>query len=83
MTSYARKLTPANFIFLQVCSKFQKHPNISDYARFIAEEDEKQFVGLRHTVAELRNFYSSLHDLIAKNIDKIKRPRNNNASSMY
>nr|XP_039263818.1 proteasome activator complex subunit 3-like [Styela clava] len=71
------------FARAKVASKVIKHPKIHDYARFIAEEDEKQFVSLRHTVAELRNFYSSLHDLIMKNIDKIKKPRNSNLSSMY
>merc|ERR1719369_700607 len=59
----------------KVISQISKRPGVKDYARFIEEEDEKQFVGLRLMVAELRNSCSSIHDLIMKNKDKIMTPR--------
>ena len=68
----------------KVISQLCKRPGVNDYAKFIEEEDEKQFVGLRLMVAELRNACSSIHDLISKNIEKIKAPRNSDTmSSIY
>ncbi|XP_002121893.1 proteasome activator complex subunit 3-like [Ciona intestinalis] len=68
----------------KVISQLCKRPGVQDYKRFVEEEDEKQFVSMRLMVAELRNACSSLHDLINKNIDKIKTPRNRNTmSSIY
>lgn len=68
----------------KVISQVTKRPGVKDYARFIEEEDEKQFVGLRLMVAELRNSCSSIHDLIMKNKDKITTPRGQNMmSSIY
>jgi len=68
----------------KVVSQISKRPGVKDYARFITEEDEKQFVGLRLMVAELRNSCSSIHDLIMKNKDKITTPRGqSNFSSIY
>ncbi|XP_076800085.1 proteasome activator complex subunit 3-like [Clavelina lepadiformis] len=63
----------------KVITQLTKRPGVQDYTRFVEEEDEKQFVGLRLMVAELRNACSSVHDLISKNIDKIKSPRNQSA----
>ena len=68
----------------KVISQLYKRPGVNDYAKFIEEEDEKQFVGLRQMVAELRNSCSSIHDLIIKNIEKIKAPRSSdNINSIY
>lgn len=68
----------------KVVSQLLKRPGVKDYARFVEEEDEKHFVSLRLMVAELRNACSTIHDLISKNIDKIKSPRNNSGiSSIY
>ena len=64
--------------------KVVKRPGIEDYNRFIAEEDEKQFVSLRQMVAELRNSCSSVYDLVEKNRDKITTPRGESGmSSIY
>lgn len=69
-----------------------------DYRRTIVDVDEKQFINLRLTVAEVRNHYvlwckckhgnftfqATLHDLIVKNLEKIKKPRNTGGlESMY
>ncbi|KAL3831993.1 hypothetical protein ACJMK2_023677 [Sinanodonta woodiana] len=67
----------------KLVSKVAKYPHIDDYRQSIRELDEKEFVSLRLTCCELRNHYASLHDLIIKNIDKIKKPRSANAESLY
>ncbi|CAK8676055.1 unnamed protein product [Clavelina lepadiformis] len=67
----------------KIATKIIKNPHVQDYYRYIAEEDEKQFVNFRLMLVDIRNTYSSIHDLILKNIEKIKRPRNSNYGSMY
>jgi len=61
-----------------------KYPHISDYRQAVVELDEKQFLSLRITLVEMRNHYAALHDMINKNLDKIRKPRSeNNHRSMY
>ena len=60
-----------------------KNPEVKDYQRYLAEEDEKQFVNLRLMTVELRNSYSTIQDLFLKNMDKIKAPKGSGFSSMY
>lgn len=64
-------------------AKIAQYPHIDDYRRAIQELDEKEFFSLRLIVAELRNHYATLHDLISKNGDKIRKPRSSNAQSMF
>ena len=68
---------------LQTAAKVVQHPYIIDYYRYIAEEDEKQFVSIRLMIMDIRNNYSSIHDLIIKNIDVIKNPSSSAHSSLY
>ncbi|XP_054169226.1 proteasome activator complex subunit 3-like isoform X2 [Oppia nitens] len=63
-------------------AKVAKYPHV-DYRRTIQEIDEKEFLSLRLVVAELRNHYATLHDMVTKNLDKIKTPRTSNAENMY
>jgi len=68
----------------KIISKVAKYPHVEDYRRTVVELDEKEFISLRLVVTELRNHYASLHDLINKNIEKIKKPRStNNTDNMY
>lgn len=67
----------------KLITKVAKYPHVEDYRRSIKEIDEKEFLQLRLTVAEVRNTYMSVYDLIAKNKEKIKKPRNSNADAMY
>jgi proteasome activator subunit 3 (PA28 gamma) len=67
----------------KIVSKVAKYPHVDDYRRTIQELDEKEFISLRLVVTELRNHYASLHDLIVKNLDKIKKPRSTNTDNMY
>lgn len=39
-------------------------------------------MNFRLVILEVRNHYSTLHDLITKNMEKIKKPRNSNMN-MY
>lgn len=67
----------------KIISKVAKYPHVEDYRQFIEEIDEKEFLSLRLILCELRNHYSILHDMILKNIEKIKKPRNSNIDGMY
>jgi len=64
-------------------AKVAKYPHVEDFRRTIQEIDEKEFLSLRLVVAELRNHYATLHDMITKNLDKIKKPRTSNSETMY
>lgn len=67
----------------QIIAKAAKYPHVEDYRQFVIELDEKEFLSLRLIACELRNHYSTLHDMILKNIEKIKKPRNVNIDGMY
>ena len=45
--------------------------------------DEKEYVSLWLVMCEVRNRYCSLHDLVIKNLEKIKKPRSSNTQSLY
>lgn len=67
----------------KVVSKVAKYPHIDDYRRAVQELDEKEFLSLWLVVSEIRNRYCSLHDIVIKNMEKLKRPRSSNAESLY
>ncbi|XP_008205189.1 proteasome activator complex subunit 3 isoform X3 [Nasonia vitripennis] len=67
----------------KMVSKVAKYPHIDDYRRAVQELDEKEYVSLWLVMCEIRNRYCSLHDLVIKNIEKIKKPRSSNAESLY
>lgn len=50
---------------------------------FVQELDEKEFLSLWLVMCEVRNRYSSLHDIVIKNLEKLKKPRSSNADSLY
>ena len=47
------------------------------------ELDEKEYLSLWLVMCEIRNRYCSLHDIVIKNLEKIKKPRSSNAESLY
>ncbi|KAH8245031.1 hypothetical protein KR032_004261 [Drosophila birchii] len=67
----------------KVVSKVAKYPHIDDYRRAVVELDEKEYLSLWLVVCEVRNRYSSLHDTVIKNLEKLKKPRSSNAESLY
>jgi len=68
----------------KLISKVAKYPHLDDYRRAVHELDEKEYLSLWLVMAEIRNRYCSLHDIVIKNLDKIKKPRPTNAAeSLY
>ncbi|XP_044732505.1 proteasome activator complex subunit 3 isoform X2 [Chrysoperla carnea] len=67
----------------KIVSKVAKYPHISDYRRAVQELDEKEYLSLWLVLSEVRNRYCSLHDIVIKNLEKIKKPRSSNAESLY
>ncbi|CAF3759605.1 unnamed protein product [Rotaria socialis] len=65
----------------ELIKKVVKYPHVEDYRRSVQSLDEKQFVSLRFIALELRNHYTSVHDLLMKNLEKIKTPRTNQTHS--
>ncbi|XP_072949096.1 proteasome activator complex subunit 3 isoform X2 [Epargyreus clarus] len=67
----------------KIVSKVAKYPHIDDYRRAVKELDEKEYLSLWLVMCEIRNRYCSLHDIVIKNLEKIKKPRSSNADSLY
>jgi len=68
----------------KLVSKLEKYPHIPDYHQSIVELDEKEYINLRLCCLDLRNSYAILHDMITKNLEKIKTPRStNHMSSLF
>ena len=63
--------------------KIIKYPNVADYTRGLAENDEKQINATRFWILDLRNTYALLYDVLSKNMDKILKPRSHNTATMY
>jgi len=66
----------------KLVSKVQKYPNILDYRQSVMELDEKEFINLRLCCLDLRNNYAILHDMIIKNLEKIKTPRTSHHNNL-
>ncbi|CAH1732486.1 proteasome activator complex subunit 3-like [Aphis gossypii] len=64
-------------------TKVFKYPYIEDYRCTVAELDYKQYFYLTHTLCDICNTYKTLHDIVIKNIEKIKKPRSSNTDSLY
>ncbi|CAH4027272.1 proteasome activator complex subunit 3 isoform X1 [Pieris brassicae] len=67
----------------KIVSKVAKYPHIEDYRRAVKELDEKEYISLWLVMCEIRNRYCSLHDIVIKNLEKIKKPRSSNAETLY
>jgi len=67
----------------KVITKIAKYPHVEDFRQTVVELDEKQALSIRLIAVELKNHYAVLHDIICKNWDKIKKPRNINHDTMY
>ncbi|KAF9229062.1 proteasome activator pa28 REG alpha/beta subunit [Gyrodon lividus] len=67
----------------KICSKLIKYPNIEDYTLALKEHDEKQLFFARQNLADIRNVYAVITDILHKNITKIRSPRGNNRAGLY
>uniref|UniRef100_A0A3Q2CIJ7 Proteasome activator complex subunit 3 n=1 Tax=Cyprinodon variegatus TaxID=28743 RepID=A0A3Q2CIJ7_CYPVA len=81
--SYLDQISRHYFTHLCLSNMFFFFLNQEDYRRTVTEIDEKEYISLKIIVSELRNQYVTLHDMILKNIEKIKRPRSSNADALY
>lgn len=59
----------------QLISQVAKYPHCEDFRLGLIEEDEKFRLILCLILHEIRDRYTRLHDLIIKNLDKIKNPK--------
>ncbi|XP_022662829.1 proteasome activator complex subunit 3-like isoform X1 [Varroa destructor] len=68
----------------KIVAKVAKYPFVEDLRKTVDEIDERHYFSLRLIVQELRNNYAGLHDMLTKNLEKIKKPRSSNATeSLY
>lgn len=67
----------------KVISKVAKYPHIGDYRQSVKELDEKEYLSLWLVLCEIRNRYCTLHDIVTKNLEKIKKPRSSNNEALY
>ncbi|XP_050062063.1 proteasome activator complex subunit 3-like isoform X7 [Aphis gossypii] len=72
-----------NLFRAQLISKVCKYPLIEDYQYAVAELDERQCFFLSLAMHDARNSYSTMHELVIKNFDKIKKPRSSNNDCLY
>jgi len=82
-SSYLDQVTRYYLQRARIITKIAKYPHIEDYRQSIKELDERQMLNLQNAILEMRNHYASLHDIIIKNMDKIKVPRSSNTVNMY
>lgn len=65
-------------------AKAAKYPHNQDFRIAVQEGDQRFYWSLCLTLTDVRNYYVSLHDLVTKNMSKIKTPRNaDNTYTMY
>ncbi|KAJ3608359.1 hypothetical protein NHX12_025407 [Muraenolepis orangiensis] len=81
--SYLDQISRYYITRAKLVSKIAKYPHVEDYRLTVSEIDEKEYISLKIIVSELRNQYVTLHDMILKNIEKIKRPRSSNTEALY
>lgn len=67
----------------RIVTKIAKYPHVEDYRRAMLDTDEKQFINIRLVIIELRNNFATLHDMLFKNLEKIKKPRTSHTELMY
>lgn len=82
-TSYLRRFSTYYSTRAKLVSKIVKYPQVEDYLRTIAEVDENEYLSVRQILLHVRNQYATLHDVILKNIEKIKTPRSTNTDNLY
>jgi len=67
----------------RLIAKTAKYPHVMDLKQSCCELDEKMFMTGRLVANELRNHYTVVHDILIKNMEKIKKPRAESMNTMY
>lgn len=73
--AYIEKINQYHGNRTRVIAKISKYPAVIDYWQGLGELDEAFYTDLRLHLVEMRNQYSTIHDLLLKNEEKIKNPR--------
>lgn len=81
--SYLRRFSTYYNTRAKLVSKIVKYPQVEDYRRTVVEVDENEYLSVRQILLHVRNQYATLHDVILKNIEKIKTPRSTNTDNLY
>ncbi|XP_060038619.1 proteasome activator complex subunit 3-like [Erinaceus europaeus] len=81
--SYLRRFSNYYSTRARLVAKMVKYPQVEDYRSTVAEVDENEYLSVLQILLHVRNQYATLHDVILKNIDKIKSPRSSNTDSLY
>lgn len=58
-----------------VVAKIIDYPEVEDYKFEVQELDKRECMGLWIVLSTARNHYCLMHDIITKNIDKLKKPQ--------
>ncbi|VVC45906.1 Proteasome activator pa28, N-terminal domain,Proteasome activator pa28, C-terminal [Cinara cedri] len=82
-TSYLKHATQYYAARGKLITKVVKYPYVEDYKLAIDELDKKTYVSIAIVMHDIRNHYTTLYDIVIKNIDKIKKPRSSNTTSFY
>ncbi|XP_064359458.1 proteasome activator complex subunit 1 isoform X2 [Dromaius novaehollandiae] len=64
-------------------AKAAKNPHVMDYRELVHALDQAEFGELLLTAAELRDLYAVLHDVVVKNMEKIRKPRGEAKGMIY
>ena len=59
----------------KLISRSRKYPQVEDIRQAILQFDVKEVETLTMTCSEVRNIYCCLHDMVLKNLEKLKKPR--------
>lgn len=65
----------------ELIEEMLEYPEIGDYPVAIDEMDEKMYLALSKHLFEIRNLCSALYDSSKKNLDKIKKPKPEDATN--
>lgn len=71
------------FYRARMMSKIVKYPEIADYKLAVYEGDSNELQNQIILCRDLRDFYTKLHDLVIKNLQRLENPRSDNISSLY
>uniref|UniRef100_A0ABK0LFC2 Proteasome activator complex subunit 1 n=1 Tax=Rattus norvegicus TaxID=10116 RepID=A0ABK0LFC2_RAT len=64
-------------------AKAAKQPHVGDYRQLVHELDEAEYQEIQLMVMEIRNVYVVLYDIILKNFEKLKKPREETKGMIY
>jgi proteasome activator subunit 3 (PA28 gamma) len=83
VAGYTDRIYTYNATRGRFASKLAKYPHVNDFRESICEIDEEMFLAARSYAMKLRNHYIIVHDILMKNLEKIKSSKTNYEISMY